>query len=96
LHHDHSGSHDIDKLPVQVVELVGLTGGFLDGVPPEGVREALERARAAVQRDCPQVRMTLNHLPGKTPSHISRPLIACIRIACPLLPRIFQACVQLA
>lgn len=42
---------------------MGLTGGFLDGVPPEGVREALERARAAVQRECPQVRVTPKELP---------------------------------
>ena len=65
---------------------MGLNGGFLDGIPPEGVREALERAWAAVQRDCPQVRRTLTQLPGGPTSHISRPLIACGLVACSAFP----------
>lgn len=39
---------------------MGLTGGFLDGQAPDGVREALEQAREAVQRDSPQVCMGLS------------------------------------
>lgn len=38
----------------EVVELVGLTGGFLDSLAPDGVRPALERAREAVQHASPQ------------------------------------------
>lgn len=33
---------------------MGLTGGFLDDLAPDGVRAALERAREAVQRASPQ------------------------------------------
>lgn len=63
---------------------MGLTGGFLDGVPPEGVREALKRARAAVQRECPQVRM---NRPMNTPRLPGEAFIEDLDTAVRLRPR---------
>ena len=39
---------------------MGLTGGFLDGTSPDGVRPLLDTAREAVQREQPQLWDSIN------------------------------------
>ncbi len=45
----------------QVVELVGLTGGFLDGVAPDAVRSMLDEAAAALRRTAPELLDAIQH-----------------------------------